>query len=66
MMADIEQERKRGSSSDSQYTRQGLTMWLNNMPEQAEQHFKEMLDRTPVFAGYVLVLSLVFFAFLYI
>lgn len=49
--------------SDSQYTRQGLTMWLNNMPDQAELHFKEMLDRTPVFAGYVLVLSMVMITF---
>lgn len=45
--------------SESEYTKEGLALWLNNMPERSELHFKENLERTPIFAGYVFVLSMV-------
>lgn len=51
------------SISESEYTKEGLALWLNNMPERSEVHFKENLERTPIFAGYVFVLSMVSMCF---
>lgn len=45
--------------SDSQYTVEGLRLWLNNKPKQSQEHFKIKIDSTPVFAGYTFILCMV-------
>lgn len=47
------------TESDSAYSKVGLAMWLNNQPDQAERHFKARLHRTPIFAGYAFIVSMV-------
>lgn len=47
------------SGDDWQYTKEGLSFWLNNMPEKSTEHFKAKLDSTPIFAGYAFVVSMV-------
>lgn len=45
--------------SDSDYAKVGLSMWLNNAPDRAEQHFRAKLQSTPIFAGYAFTVSMV-------
>lgn len=45
--------------SDSEYAKVGLAMWLNNAPDRAEQHFRDKLESTPIFAGYAFIVSMV-------
>lgn len=45
--------------SDSQYTLDGLRLWLNNKPKQSQEHFKLKIDSTPIFAGYTFILCMV-------
>lgn len=45
--------------NDSQYTLDGLRLWLNNKPKQSQEHFKLKIDSTPIFAGYTFTLCMV-------
>ena len=45
---------------NAKYTKEGLALWLNNMPERSVEHFKAKIDEsTPIFAGYTFVICMV-------
>jgi len=44
---------------DNIYAKEGIAMWLNNKPKEAEEFFKKRMNSTQVLAGYAFTLCLV-------
>lgn len=44
---------------NNEYAVEGLRYWLNNKPEQSEQHFRARISDTPILAGYAFILCMV-------
>lgn len=43
----------------NEYACEGLRLWLNNKPQQAEAHFRARINDTPILAGYAFILCMV-------
>lgn len=55
--------KKESEMSESEYARIGISLWLNNKPLEAEDHFKKRKNKLQVEAGYTFISFLVIIFF---
>lgn len=53
------EKEKSSEMSESEYARIGISLWLNNKPLEAEDHFKKRKNKLQVEAGYTFISFLV-------